>query len=368
MAALLVAQQPARKAPPAAPPAPAAAAPDQDAQNEEITRIVTTFQQVLVPTLVFDKRGSFVNGLQPDQFRLFDNGKEQNLASVDVTYTPISLVIAVQANSRVDKIISQVNKIGPMLKPILLGDSGEAAVVAFDSRIRVLQNFTSDTDQITSAIKTIKPGSQSARLVDAVFESTRMLNHRDKNRRHILLVIGEKQDSGSEGRARETLQYLQLSNVATYWIDMSHIIGTLTAPAQDPRPNTNSPAIHPMPPGVPATPTSVDQTYGTGSVGRAEFLPLLVEIFKDARNVFRTSPAELYTKGTGGSQFSFGTQRGLEEAITAISNELRSQYQISYSPNNKEEGGFHHIVVQVIGHPDYDCKAKPGYYMSPKFQ
>ena len=71
-------------------------------------------------------------GLQPDQFRLYDNDKEQNLTSVDVSYTPISLVVAVQANVEADKILPQVNKVGSMLKPIILGDQGEAAVIAYD--------------------------------------------------------------------------------------------------------------------------------------------------------------------------------------------------------------------------------------------
>ena len=367
LAVLLVAQQPASKKPvPAKAPAPAAETKDQDPQTEEIAKFITTFQAVLAPVLVFDRDHNYVNGLQPDQFRVFDNGKEQNLSSVDVTYTPISMVVAIQANSRADKILPQVNRIGSMLKPIVLGDLGEAAVVAFDSRVRVLQPFTSDADEITKAIKSIKAGSTSSRLIDAVVESVRMLNHQNKNRRHILLVIGESRDYGSEARARETLQFQQLSNVVTYWIDMSHLLGTLTAPAPDPRPDNNPPAMHPMPGGVPATPTTIDQAYGTNG-GRAEFLPLMIEIFRDVKNIFKISPAELYTKGTGGNQFSFATQRGLEAAIQEVSNQLHSQYLITYSPNNKEDGGFHRITVEVIGHNNYTCQTKPGYYMSPKF-
>jgi VWFA-related protein len=357
---LLAAQQPAPKQPPAQP-----STEPETPQQQEIAKFITTLQQVLVPVLVFDRKHSFINGLQPDQFRLFDNDKEQNLASVDVTYVPISLVVAIQANSRADKILPLVNKIGAMLKPIILGDQGEAAVMAFDSRIRVVQPFTSDADLITRAVKSIQPGSTSSRLIDAVEESIRLLNHRDKNRRHLLLVIGEGRDYGSEARVRETLQFLQLSSVTAYWVDMSHILGTLTTPAPDPRPDTLPPAMHPMPGGVPATPTTVMQTYGTEG-GRAEFLPLMEEIFRDVTNVFKHSPAELYTKGTGGNQFNFATQRGLEAAIQEISDQLHSQYLITYSPNNKEDGGFHHITVEVIDH-DYKCQTKPGYYMSTKF-
>ena len=362
-----MAQQPAPKQPAPKQAAPKQAAPTEPdtPQQEEIAKFITTLQQVTAPVLVFDRKNNYINGLQPDQFRLFDNGKEQNLASVDVTYTPISLVLAIQANSRADKILPQVNKIGAMLKPIVLGDQGEAAVMAFDSRIRVVQPFTSDADLITKAVKGIQPGSTSSRLIDAVEASVRLLNHRDKNRRHILLVIGEGRDYGSEARTRETLQFLQLSSVTAYWVDMSHLLGTLTTPTPDPRPDNLPPAMHPMPGGVPATPTTVQQAYGTEG-GRAEFLPLMEEIFRDVTNVFKHSPAELYTKGTGGNQFNFATQRGLEAAIQEISDQLHSQYLITYGPNNKEEGGFHNIRVEVIGH-DYKCQTRPGYYMSPKF-
>ena len=98
---------------------------------------------VQAPVLVFDRDGNYVNGLQPHQFHLFDNGKEQNI-NVDVAYQPISLVICVQANAHVEGILPQIKKIGNLIAPLLIGDQGEAAVIAFDSRIRTLQDFTSD--------------------------------------------------------------------------------------------------------------------------------------------------------------------------------------------------------------------------------
>jgi VWFA-related protein len=357
----LLAQPPASKQPPSKEPPKV-----QDlTQTQDLNNFVVTLQQVLVPVLVFDRNHSYVNGLQPDQFRLYDNNKEQNLTSVDVTYTPISLVVAVQANARADKILPQVNRVGAMLKPILLGDQGEAAVIAYDSRVRLMQPFTSDADDITKAIRSIKPGSNSSRLIDAVEQSVFLLNHRNKNRRRILLVIGEGRDYGSEAHSRETLEKLQLANVVAYWIDMSHWLGLLTTPAPDPRPDPLPPAMHPLPGGVPSTPTTVDQAYGTNG-GSADFVPLLVEIFQDATKIFKVPTATLYTRGTGGNQFNFATQKGLESAISEISDQLHSQYLIAYNPNNTGDGGFHHITVEVIGHT-YKCEAKPGYFMSPKF-
>jgi VWFA-related protein len=357
VAFVLVAQQP---------PAKQAPAPPVDLLNQPHPDIIVTVQQVIAPVLVYDRKHNYVNGLTPDQFRLYDNDKEQNLLTVDVSYTPISLVVAVQANVEADKILPKVNNVGSMLKPIILGDQGEAAVIAYDHRVRLLQPFSSDADDITKAIKSIKAGSTSCRAIDAVEQSVFLLNHRDKKRRHILLMIGEGRDAGSQAHARETLEKVQLSNVEVYWVDMSHIIGKLTTPPPDPRPAAQPPAaMGPLGGGHPSTPTTNDQAYGTDGYS-ADAIPLMLEIFRDVKNIFKVSTATLFTKGTGGEQFPFATSHGLEEAISRIGDELHSQYLITYSPNNKGDGGFHKINVEVIGQ-QYKCETKPGYFMSPVF-
>jgi len=317
---------------------PPKSSPQQAEQPPEGSQpIRVSVENVLAPVLVLDRSGTFVSGLRPDQFRLFDNNKEQNI-QVDETFVPISLVILVQANARVEKILPQVTKIGNLIKPFIVGDQGEAAVIAFDSRIRTMQEFTSDSEKITAAVKKLAYGSTPSHLIDAVDDGVRMLRTRGKDRRRIMLVIGETRDYGSEGRGRETLINLQVNNVDVYWVDMSHLLGTLTSGPPDPRPDNLPPAMHSMPGIVPATPTTVMQTYGTEG-NSAEFIPLMVEIFRDAKNIFKTSPAVLFTRGTGGTQFGFYKQHGLEDAIQQIGERLHSQYLVSYNPNNKEEGG-----------------------------
>ena len=193
-----------------------------------------------------------------------------------------------------------------------------------------------------------------------------MLRNRPKNRRRIILAIGETRDIGSEGRAREALIGLQFENMMFYSVDMSRFMTTLTAPTPVGRPDNLPPAMHPLPPNVPATPTTVEQTYGS-TRGRAEFIPLMVELFKDAKAIFQDNPVEVFTKGTGGTEFGFHSQRSLEEAIRGVGEELHSQYMISYAPNNRDEGGFHEIQVSVTGHPDVKrVQTRPGYWLAPK--
>jgi hypothetical protein len=179
-----------------------------------------------------------------------------------------------------------------------------------------------------------------------------------------MLLIGETRDLASESRAREALIDLQLSNVVFYAVDMSRLASSLTAPPVQPRPDPLPPAAHPMPPMVAATPTTVAQTYGLNG-GRAEFLPLMVELLKDVKAIFKDNPVELFTKGTGGGEFGFAKQRALEDAIQRIGEELHSQYIISYSPSNKNEGGFHAITVDVVGSPEAKrVVTRPGYWLA----
>ncbi|MEI9972474.1 MAG: hypothetical protein WDO73_10720 [Ignavibacteriota bacterium] len=119
-----------------------------------------------------------------------------------------------------------------------------------------------------------------------------------------------------------------------YFVDMSHIVGKLTTPPPDPRPDPLPPASHPLGGGVPSTPTTVDQAYGTNG-GSADAIPLMMEIFRDVKNIFKVSAATAFTKGTGGEQFPFTTSHGLEQAISRIGDEIHSQYLITYTPNNR---------------------------------
>jgi VWFA-related protein len=338
-------------------------APAQQPVEEPGVEFATTVRVVVVPVTVMDRDDNYVDGLQPHQFHLYDNNKPQDI-QVDVAFHPISIVVAVQANSAVEAVLPKIHKIGSLLQPLVVGDQGEASVIAFDHRVQVLQDFTSDPDKIIDAVARIKPGSVSSRMIDAVNQGVRMLRSRPQNRRRIILLISETRDIASEGRARETLHAAQLANVSVYTVNMSRLFTALTGRPQPPRPDPLPPAARPLPPNVPATPTAVMNTWGSHG-NAANFIPLLVEIFRDVKAIFKSNPVEVFTKGTGGREFAFTTQPGLESAITDIGREIHSQYLISYTPNNTEDGGFHEIKIGVAGRPDVKTINRPGYWLGP---
>jgi VWFA-related protein len=269
----------------------------------------------------------------------------------------------------VQGLLPQVKKIGGLIKPLLTGDQGEVALIAYDSRVRRLQDFTSDADKISQAMEKIQPGSDANHLIDAVSDATRMLRSRPQNRQRIVLLIGETRDLYSEMKMREAMIDLQLANVVFYAVDMSRFLTSLTAPTPAPR-WENRPAATAgaasIPVGMAVTPNMV--VNATGAEGqRAEFMPMMIELFRDAKAIFKDNPVEAFTKATGGTEYGFHSQRTLEEAIQRLGEQLHSNYMISYTPNNRTEFGFHKIEVDVPDRRDVKrVQTRPGYWIGQR--
>lgn len=339
-------------------PSPQQAPPGQQDLPDRTFR--ATVNVVVAPTTVMDKRGRYVDGLQPAQFRLYDNGKLQDI-KVDVSFVPISLVVAIQANADTEAVLPKIQKIGPLLRPLVVGDQGEVAILAFDHRVRRLTEFTNDPDKIEESLKLLRTGSQQSAMIDAVVDATRMLRNRPEPRRRVIVVMSNTQNKGSQMGLREALTLAQMNNVIIYPIDISRLFTTLTKKAQPPRPDPYPPGAHHAPAGGTLSPTEIQQNSGYG--GNA--LNLAVEIFKATKYIFVSNPAEVFSQYTGGREYSFmGGQRGMEEAFEKLGEELHSQYLISYNPDNKMEAGFHEIKVDVQGRPEVKVHSRPGYWMA----
>jgi VWFA-related protein len=324
------------------------------------TKIVVSTINIVAPVLVTDRQGNIIDGLKPEQFHLFDNGKEQNI-QVDVTYDPISLVVAMECSGRVESILKQMKHVGSLV-PTVVGVQGEAALVKFDGRDPMLvQDFTSDPDKIKVAIDKINPGSSGSRMIDAVDMSVDLLRHRAPHNRKIILLISETRDEGSSTRLREALIKANLSNVLVYAVDITQLAVRLTQRQDDPGPvpGMDPTTMPPTPLGIPQTPTTMAQNYGPGN--RAQFIPLLKEVYIEGKRIFVADPARQFAVQTGGQHFFFLKQKGLEDAVERISQELHSQYMITYHPNNVNEPGYHTIEVGVSR--EYICKTRPGYWL-----
>lgn len=332
---------------------------DPAKQPEKDVVIGVNVNVVIAPTTVLDKHGNYVNGLQLQDFELYDNGKPQKITA-DVRDEPLSLVIAIQKSANLNEVLPKIQRVGSMLNDLVAGQDGEVAIVAFDHRIQVVQDFTRETQKIEQALKNMKPGSTNHAVNDAVMASIRMLRHRPENRRRVLLLISEKRDKGGENRLREVLTEAEFANVAIYSIDISSVFAGLTqTPIPPPPPSIPTTAQH-IPSGGAQTPTTIEQNYYNGN-----YIPVFVDIFKAVKSIFVDDTLDVFTRFTGGKEYSFVSERSLERAIEGISQELHSQYLLSYVPNNQNEGGFHEIRV-TVNRPSLEIRTRPGYWVAAR--
>ncbi|MEZ5352778.1 MAG: VWA domain-containing protein [Bryobacteraceae bacterium] len=334
--------------------------------QEDLT-ISTDVVNVVAPVTVIGKDGRYVSGLEAKDFRLDDN-KLPQAVKVDVSFVPISMVVAIQANNVVEPFLPTIKRIGPLLEGLILGTEGEAALLKFDHRIQEIQPFTNDAKLFTKALDKIIPGSTTSAMIDTVFQATRMLRNRTGERRKILLLISETQDKGSEGRIREALLSAQIHNIQVYSINLNRLINKLSAKMPAPRQSNFPPASRPMPGGMPQTPHTQAQMTGYGGEGTT-FVPIVQEIMKQVKYVFVPNPLEVFTRHTGGREFSFLTLRDMEETMTQLGEELHAQYLLSYNPSAdaQAQAGWHDIKVTVMRPNIKEVRTRPGYWRAAKF-
>lgn len=315
---------------------------------------------VLVPTTVLDPDGhGYVNGLQTTDFELFDNGKPQKIAA-DFTEQPLSVVLVVQANSDVEPVLPMIRKTGVLLHGLVTGTEGDVAVLAFDHRMQHIQDFTNDPDKLDDAMQKILAGSSTSALIDAVLEADHMLKRHDPQnvRRRVIILLSRNVDHGSQAHLQETVRDMQFDNIIVYPIDISKLRTAFFKEPDYPRPANGG-----VPPeGLPniRNPGATTQTdVAQAQLGNA--LNGVPPILRSIRDIFKKTPAEAFSYFTGGNMYSFGTQKGLELAVTDIGKNLNSQYLLSYSPNDKNEPGFHTIKVSV-NRPGLKIRTRPGYW------
>lgn len=350
-AALLFAQQPAAQSP-------------SSSNDGQVPTFEGGTQRVQAPVTVLDRDGHIVNGLNALDFTLLDNGKPQPIEE-DVAQHPISLVVVVQANTSMEKILPQIRKAGTLFDNLVAGEAGEVAVIQFDHRVQTLLNFTSDADQIHQVFKDkLKTGSTTSAVNDAVMGGINLLRNRDKQRKRVLIVIAEDRDGGSGLHAREVLEAAEFNNILIYSLNVSHLMTSLTAPVQPTRPDTIPPGGQYLPNGQVMTPTLDQQINNNG-----DWTPILRDIFIAVKGVFVpvTYPLTVYSHFTGAREFPFYTQKGLEQAIADIGQELNNQYILTFSVSNVHVAGYHTIKVGV-DKPQLRVITREGYWIAAKPQ
>ncbi len=308
--------------------------PKTGATVKSDTTIRTNVHLVLVPVTVTDNKGKFIDGLSASDFVLYDDGAPQRQLQVDSSDTvlaPVALVIAIQCSGISEAALEKIHKVGGMFEPLISGEKGEAAVIAYDDDVRLIQDFTRDSSNIARAFESVEGRTiKVGRMLDAVMAGADMLSKTPASYRRMMLILGESRDRGSMAKLDQAIEAVQRANVTMYPVTYSAQGTAWTASSDD------------------TVPLPIEPDYGGA----------LVELMRmTTRNA-----ADEFAKWTGGRHLSFERLPGLQDAVSRLSGEVHSQYLLSFEPVPNSNTGLHRIIVQVRRPKGAVVRARPAYW------
>jgi VWFA-related protein len=272
---------------------------------------------------VRDKRNGVIGDLTKDDFKILEEGKEQQIAFFSrETDMPITLGILMDTSGSMGNIMGAEQDAASRFLKEVLRPRDLAMVMSFDFDVDLLADFTQDTAVLERAIRRarvnavsnvgmINPGTVPAgagsggtNLYDAVYLAAHDQLTGEAGRKAVILLT-DAEDTGSKLGVKDAIESAQRSDAVIHVLLI-----------QDP---------------------GATQGYGGGI-------------------------ARKMTEETGGRVIPVHNERTLEKAFDEISQELRSQYVLGYYPiNNNRDGTFRKIQVQ-IDKPDLKILARKGYY------
>lgn len=258
----------------------------------DITGTLKTFE-VRLPVTVTQKK-SLVPGLARSDFAVFEDGIQQEVTffTDEKTNPPVFVGVLMDTSpSAAGKLGFSKEAAKNFIYTVTRLRKDKAAFMTFDNEITLRQDFTDKLDLLDSAVDKIKkPGSQTA-MYDAVWQfSDEKL--RNVPGRRVIVIITDGDDTFSKAELKDAIDIAQRTETTIFGISTkAGFLGTV--------------------PGVDA-----------GTV-------------KDKGDKFLTQLCEQ----TGGEAFFTGDMLELEKAFKKISEELRSQYIITYKPANQTYDG-----------------------------
>lgn len=334
-------------------------------QNQKPTVFVV--KVVILPVAVANNSGQAVLDLTQKDFQVFEDGKPQQITRFDQGGDPLSIVLVVETSSRVEPLLPEISKSGIIFTQMVMAGNGEAAVLGYNDEVDLLRPMTTDADRILDAINHIKPGLDGARLYDALERAEDILEAEPAERRRIIVVIGEKNDKGSETALGQVLRRAQLTNTTIYSIGLSTTAAEFRQPPQQKKDVQAGPAgTYPMspPPGTAQTPQVMDDEMGNQSI---PILPLVAWLVQHGANVVGHNSLEIASAGTAGLHEGAMKQGAIEKDMNTIGNDIHGDYLLAYNPPANEPYGYHNIEVHVLK-PHLHVRARPGYYLAPPNQ
>jgi Ca-activated chloride channel family protein len=306
-----------------------------------------------VTVTVTDEHGRFVPNLRATDFEVSENGVRQTISQFEAERVPVSLGIALDTSGSMvgNKIVAAQAALNRFLFD-LLGPNDEVFLYRFDSRPDLVQGWTTDRQEVSRALGSVKPNGGTA-IFDTVAEAVPMAQ-RGSQRKKAIVVISDGQDTSSRTPLDHVQQLIRETEVLVYAIGIDASGSPTRSYPRPSAPASSRPTPVPSPfpgqqrytppPSRPAPPSSSSTNRSSSRSG-------------DRINV---DSLRRLTDDSGGRTEMIVSEQDLEPATAGIADELSRQYFIGYTSTLPKDGKWHTIEVRVKD-GNYTVRARRGF-------
>ena len=288
--------------------------PSETATNPQDPRyrLAVDVQLVNVVATVRDNAGQYLNDLKLEDFKVFEDGREQKVSFFSHDRrVPISVGVLVDVSGsmrhKLQQALQTVREFSLALSP-----EDEMFLITFDADIEVRQRFTRNPEDIQRSLRDVRSGGETA-AYDAVQAGLREMRSA-RNNKKILMLVTDGFDTRSKINADQVEDLLKRAEVLVYAIGID------------------------------------DDDTDPAALQRTRY------------HVYHYMLGRL-TSLSGGREFRIFTGRNyaLESLAQLLLEELHQQYTLSYYPVSAADGSWHAVDVKV-DRPNLQIRNRTGYY------
>jgi Ca-activated chloride channel homolog len=275
------------------------------AQDDEVVRVESDL--VVLNVTVTDQQGRYVHKLARNDFKVFEDGREQAVSLFSFEETPFAAAILIDTSGSMEGRVTLARAAAIRFLEGLRQDD-VAAVYNFDSTVERAQDFSPGRDLPPMAYTLGAKGMTA--MHDAVVRAAADLSARPEQRRAIVL-LSDGADNKSGASLERALNSALAANAVIYAVNM-----------MDPTAN------------------AVEKAKASGAL------------------------QQLASK-SGGRYVSSPGGRALGEAFAGIVEELSNQYTLGYRPANRLRDGRWRAIDLKLSRAELKPRTRAG-YRAPK--
>jgi len=208
-------QPPAGQRPPGRARRGKAAEDEQDRPRGQ-TAISVSVDLVSLQALVTDPKGNVITGLKAENFTIYEDNVKQEISHFQPVEANITVVMLVEYSKQVSYFVYEIwNAIYGFANTLRPGDW--VAVIGYDIRPTILQDFTQDRSKLMDALRRFNyPAFSESNLSDALIDTLDRLEEVDG--KVAVLLVSTGLDTFSKHTYDEALKKCKAANASVYAI------------------------------------------------------------------------------------------------------------------------------------------------------